>query len=495
MELGFFSAGYCDKSERFQALGCFPNAVAAAEIKASEYAVQVPWLDSDALPWRNPKKELCPFSLHITKAETCAKEEGNLESVVLGKLNSTTVRSRMLNMEFPVGRIPKLFSVSKTYLDAEIVAPIQNSGFGLITSDGLETASNWDFFSPLLQPLSTAFWIAVAISSVVVTFVMVGLRWSSMNHTKFVESFYLVAVVLVDQPQDVPAAAHVELDTESNDTLSAMIKFISALWLFSALLFTNSYKAEFKSNYIFETVYSRNWTSKLLDMTDFQIFLGVEQVEFPPSELYDGHYIPTNVCTERALQWFRIFRSDLRRSCALLERYKSIKTEELRYLPPEIRRKRLAGMKNQFRLVPMTLMKQVIQQHLTAPKTVFVSPLHFFDSDWNYFREVMRLDRNMKFTRRHDAEDTALQSDSFYGFTKGLHSWHKAHVPRRLKVVASSGIWGLGLKWKKLRLKVYASRKENFVYFGYLPLTFSGSDISLVFGYSRFLGSERVLAW
>ena len=475
-----FFCWYCEESERFQAVGNFKTAVSAAELKASECAAKVPWLGSNALPRRNPHGELCPFSLAIEKAETCAKEEENVESIVLENLNSTMVRSRILNMAFPVGRIPKLFSVPATFADAEIVAPIQNSGFGLITSDGMETASERGYFSPLVQPLSRTIWIVAASSIVVVTIVITGLRWSSVNHRKFAKSIYSVAVVLLDQPRKILPAAHIGLDAKSNDTLSTGIKLISALWLLSVLVLTTSYKAEYKTNYVIETVYNRSWTSKLLDMNDFSIFIGIEEIEIRKSELQDAHYLPSRVC-DYSDEKYVTLSHDPRRSCALLLRFTQIKLGEMTHLSYEIRRQKMAQLENRIHLVPMTYMKQVIQKYLTAPKTVFVSPLQFFDADWNYFREAMRLDRKRKFTRHHDNEDTTLKADSVYGFTKGLHAWHKNSIPRRLKGVASSGIWGLWLKWKNLRLKVYASRKASLGHFGYLPLTFSGSDISLVF--------------
>ena len=212
-----FFCWYCDKSERFQALGCSKTAVAAAEKKASEYTAQVPWLGSNALPPRNPQRDLCPFTLAIAKAETCAKEEANVESLVLGTANSTLVR-RYWNVELPMGRTPRLFSIPVTYTEAEIVAPIpiQNSGFGLIKSDGLQMAPKWRYFFPLVQPLSKVFWIAIEISNFVVALAILGLHWSSVNHQKFAESFYSVAVVLLDQTQDVPSAERTDLGAESN---------------------------------------------------------------------------------------------------------------------------------------------------------------------------------------------------------------------------------------------------------------------------------------
>ena len=55
--------------------------MAEIKVKASEYTAQVPWLGSNnALPRSIKQRDPCPFTLAITKAETCAKEEENVES-------------------------------------------------------------------------------------------------------------------------------------------------------------------------------------------------------------------------------------------------------------------------------------------------------------------------------------------------------------------------------------------------------------------------------
>ena len=40
------------------------------------------------------------------------------------------------------------------------------------------------------------------------------------------------------------------------------------------------------------------------------------------------------------------------------------------------------------RLVPVNYMRQAIRTSLVGANTVFVSPLPFFDSDWQYFLEA-----------------------------------------------------------------------------------------------------------
>ena len=76
---------------------------------------------------------------------------------------------------------------------------------------------------------------------------------------------------------------------------------------------------------------------------------------------------------------------------------------------------------NRFRIVPMERIKQAIRRQLTTPKTIFV-PLHFLDADWTHFREVMRSNRNVKFTRHYDDEDAAPSTNQDFVIS-WVHSW------------------------------------------------------------------------
>ena len=76
-----------------------------------------------------------------------------------------------------------------------------------------------------------------------------------------------------------------------------------------------------------------------------------------------------------------------------------------------------------------------------ARRTVFVTPLNFIDLDWDYFREAMRLDKSVKFSRHHEKKRGSFDVSSAYGFTKKFHRWHHDLVPRRLKtVIGCSGL-------------------------------------------------------
>ena len=112
-------------------------------------------------------------------------------------------------------------------------------------------------------------------------------------------------------------------------------------------------------------------------------------------------------------------------------------------------------LETRVRLVAIDDIEDIIHSFLMAPKTVFVSAVEFFQSDWNYFHQAMKADKALKFARHYDRERTVFQTNSFYGFTKGLHPTAQNRIPRRLKAVVSSGMLGLWRKWKRLRIELH----------------------------------------
>ena len=133
-------------------------------------------------------------------------------------------------------------------------------------------------------------------------------------------------------------------------------------------------------------------------------------------------------------------------------------------------------------LLDMSELRSVIRTTLSYPGTVFVSPMPCFDSDWEYFREAMRQE-GLKFARRFDPEDKTLDHVVKYSFTGGLHSRHEKHVPQRLKSLVSSGVFGLWIKWKRLRLEFGCSNRggETSTPADYMALSMEKSDLYLVF--------------
>ena len=129
----------------------------------------------------------------------------------------------------------------------------------------------------------------------------------------------------------------------------------------------------------------------------------------------------------------------------------------------------------------MDLLQEVITKRLVASKTVFVSPLAFAHTDWGYFRRAMRVDRRARFARKYVQRDGSLEAyTQLYGFTKGLHLWHKNGVPRRVKAIVSNGMLGLWRRWKQLRLQLI-QRQNLQEEFQWIPLSLTGSDLYYVF--------------
>ena len=239
----------------------------------------------------------------------------------------------------------------------------------------------------------------------------------------------------------------------------------------------------FSSNYILEPRYTRNWTT-LLDMDNFTIFAGFVKRRRGSQarrairpHLTQINYLNGFGCEQLFIRsWLA---NDPRQPCYFTSNYM-----RSAYSPTESSDGREA-IANRVRIVHMDHIKRLIRTNLTTPKTVFVSLLSYFDSDWQYFREAMRADKTTRFARNYNKEDTtSLSFVAKYGFTAGLHPWLKDNVPRRLKTPVSSGMLGLWRKWKAMRIEFHEGRRMsrlNLDHSHYAPLSLNGSDVYLVF--------------
>ena len=173
---------------------------------------------------------------------------------------------------------------------------------------------------------------------------------------------------------------------------------------------------------------------------------------------------------------------DSRHSCSFI--YDYIEMQENRFidLSHKDHEKLLKIHGKLLHLVPMELLKKTIQARLTMPKTVFVSPLEYLNSDWELFRGQMRDNKALKFSWHFDKEETPLRAVKSYGITKGLQSRHYNLVPRRQRTTVSNGILGLWKKWADLRLKFHRYRNAAGTQSERLrPLSLKGSNLCLVF--------------
>ena len=469
----FFYCWYC--AEEFQSLDC-ADAVAKAENRANELANQVPWLDIQRQLWYS-QRYLCPYTLAKRTEITCSREETNVAGVAFSKSNFS-LSSRTSSGS----RLPAVV-LSAHMTDAEIVAPTEDLGFGLITSDGLYLPESLTF-RPLVQPFHKNVWISIAIVMIFFALAVTGLNSKGDHLSRFLPAIYTALMVLVDQGH-IPAPKR---QPEHGVSQAALLKvyFTWGLWLLAAKLLTSYYNAQFNSSYILEPSYSRNWTGGLLAMDNFTILIGFDELSLKSSyrQKYNG---------KELLQWgachdvFGVFdissSHSFRDVCSLDSKVTQIMSDSFYMSYFGIISHKLGVRGTVYvRYVPMSRIRPLILYNLTVQKTVFVSPANYFDSDWQYFREAMRSNKGITFARYLDAnDDMRLKWSRSYGYTRGLHHRLKDLVPRRLKAVVSSGILGNWREWANLRVTFHESRKSATKTSFFLPLSLTGSDVYMIF--------------
>ena len=478
-DVAFLFCTHCDPNKSFIPISC-TSAIRTAESEASKYVEVVPWLAFDGTYYWKQKVTPCPFTLGTAAKEICTAEYVNIKAIVFAYMNTTVAGEAWVNRH-PDLRFPEIASDSDLS-KIELIASQKSLQFGLITSDGvyLPTGSISSF--PLLQPFNKHVWIWTVIAIVGVAFSVTGLLHSNYDPLKsFFLWTYSAGAALLAQAHTPVFRTRETWSTSLNQRFERKIKFLWILWLLSAIFLTSSYNAAFNSNYIIEPEYSRNWTGGLLAMKGFTIILAFDD---PPLDdvrefLIQDHYLSGKNCYDF---YDLVLGRDSRHSCSFVHDYIEMQENRFIDLSHKDREKLIKIHGNFLHLVPMELLKKTIETRLTMPKTVFVSPLEYLNSDWELFREQMRDKKALKFSWHFDKGETPLRAIKSYGITKGLQSWHYNLVPRRLRTIVSNGILGLWRKWANFRLKfrqyrnAAGTQKERF-----RPLSLQGSDLCLVF--------------
>ena len=366
-------------------------------------------------------------------------------------------------------------SLDLDHTDDEFVASAERLEFALFTSDSVETESNNILsLSPLVAPFYDLVWIILATSCfVMATAIAILLHWNGISLRKVFESLNSVMSSLVEQTQAFPLLRAQARGCGGPEMVrkKGMI-LMWATWLVSATFITNVYNAVFNSNYLLEPVYFRNWTTGLLGMDDFTIFIGFDAPALKdvlPGQRIDGYYLSGHECNAPAADYLRL---SMRNPCALC--VELIDRDSADDYSTE-------GLLNRIRFVPTDLLEEVIMTRLTTSKTLYITPTQFAQTDWGYFRTAMKSDKRVKFARNLDPRDGSLEDYSAgYGFTKGLHQRHWDNVPRRLTVIVSSGLLGLWRKWKKFK-RLFHQRGNIHDEMLWSPLALWGSDLYYVF--------------
>ena len=240
---------YCNDAHRFVPLDCH-NAIGSTELTISTFANQVPWMDFSRKPW-DPATKLCPLTLWAKRSDKCSSKKLNVASLALSVLNLTQLARRPDFIYFSNLRIPNLH-LGPSYLDGHLEdvagAIMEDSQFGLITSDGLLEENKGNYFGSLIQPFSVPVWAVVCIAAIGVAFSTSEFtaNWRCMN--KLALSMLSAGLVLIEQLQNVSTSQNEGAGRTRGCNSGLKTRVVSAFWLITAFLITNWYKCEFKSN-------------------------------------------------------------------------------------------------------------------------------------------------------------------------------------------------------------------------------------------------------
>ena len=475
---------YCDLRDSVVVVDPdFSNAIEGIETVASHWAEQTHWKTIQG--WFYVSS--CPFTL---KASACTVEALTIETEI-SKATNVTFHTHLSPYSSPtviVSRHAIDFVLHASKM--EFVSRVETPVFGLISSDHVAVAGSWVGLR-VLEPLTPLAWVGVGLGALAVSAAFTGIYWSSnaMSVKGVFHSLFTVTRVLVDQPAFVEDSSQLTIGGQSE----LVKRLIWACWLISVLIYTNGYKGIFKSSYVFEPTYGRNW-SKLLDMEDFTIY-------FTSGQWWG---IADNYPVVQAVKPCihpEAFLGDGRHPCASVNRFLELlaapifeKTEELAV--EFAKRNRL--LENS-RLVNMWSLPSFVALNLTMPRTAFATPAYALDSDWKtYFLPAVR-QKGCKFARHLSRDDTTLQSTFWHGYTKALHSWQQKIVPRAFKTIVSSGRLVLWRKWEALRRErnyTLAERQDGSSSDEYyMPLSFNKSDVQIQFTILCVLLASATLAF
>ena len=460
---------YCLQSKPPLPLSCEWSLTQLENIVGS-WADQAPWqsfASGSLVPFE--LNAPCPFSLRSsTTTGQCSAILSMVAGYAFGSLNVTSWPKYAPKNWFY--RSPGLHRGSSRYSSGlEVFALDPPTKFGLITSDGLVSSSDW-WPAGLLEPLPLSVWFLIVVGVLLVSTALGGLE--QVNMRDIADFTFVVSRVLVLQ-----AVLPFRRENGMRAATGLSKKLIWATWLLTALLITSSYSGVFKSNYVFEPEYSRNWT-RWLDM-EANLRLYFASLQAMTDE--DWTYNPE--CSDEPSGGFASRNNfDLRKSCTARDKYEALEAlygDQDSIKASEELKRRYQILKS-YLVFHISDLPAVINADLSSPGKVFVSPMPCFDSDWEYFRTAMR-QQGSKFTRRFDPSDTTLDHVLQYSFTAGLHSWHEKLVPRRLKSLVSSGVFQLWTRWEQLRLEFACINAGGETTVGYISLSMTGSDLCLVF--------------
>lgn len=128
------------------------------------------------------------------------------------------------------------------------------------------------------------------------------------------------------------------------------------------------------------------------------------------------------------------------------------------------------------------IVSQMLEEQ-TEP-VVFLIHDHDFQKYWDLFQKIMELNPKIKVASNFEDQESFLVHPIAYSFTSGLDPAYQGSVLRKMKMLMSSGVYGLWEKWHRIKFTAGGLRHDQIELRSsdnVQPLSFDNSGTSLLF--------------
>ena len=343
--------------------------------------------------------------------------------------------------------------------------------FRFITADSVTSAKSSLrlYFAPFDSVIWTALLCSSVITATVVTMSTVSIEMARCFHS-FTSALSKVFTMLIGQ------SATIRQSASEHRIGIAML----SLWLIVGLIISECYKGNLKCKYIQHDEHFTPW-KHLHELQDFDIFFEMDEYQerLPVKtsilehnrEFCDGKPRKSCVIMQSLVEYGLQNNMD---PAAIKNKTEQLLRAQDPRLPTFIM---LTKMGTNLHFLFLSNITNGIMQNLTRPKTVFVTTKTLLPTRWQTFSKLMR-QRKVKFAHNYEVNDGMFRELKNIYMTSGHHPIYQATVPRRCRVLSTSGLYNQWEKWvfrdsENLDWKIQLEKAA--------PLTLEGSDIQVVF--------------
>ncbi|CAG7830305.1 unnamed protein product [Allacma fusca] len=422
------------------------------------------------------------------------------EKTVILEISSDVFLLRDLNWTFSRNEVLtiQLATVSKSVKSLtkdplEIFYPEKTINFKFFTPDGVYYSRESSFV--FVQRFDKVIWTGLILTCLACSMVLVSSdsfirRHSSRSQLKILSELYRYISTLAKM-------VRVLLEQCDNN-----VRFLNAerllytLWLLVSVLFTNAYKGALKADYSVKNPIQTKWKHfhELMDFTAFVFVDGRSKSSCHIGSTNASHYCNEKVTRETLLNQcvkrkihanfaldFCELRQTLNRVKPLVKvRARKAEDSKLK-MYWEKKLEILDGVMKRLCIVCKHDLLNFIQQTaLNTTRIAFIATVERFEG---LKRILGKKDLGIYFRNNGKVEDRELARDTMYVSPSGINRKYHHWVGRRIKILLTSGIYGLWHRWDGIRFR-NVSPFQQYEAAGFSPLKLQGIWVVMkFFGY------------